>query len=99
MLGVLNGLFYNLGETLIDPTLVIAAFISRLSDSALWVGLILPLLDGSWFLPQLYVSGFLQSQPRKLPFYRKTAVVRAFAWIGVTASVFFIHRPSTLLVV
>jgi hypothetical protein len=98
-LGVLNGLFYNLGETLIDPTLVIAAFISRLSDSALWVGLILPLLDGSWFLPQLYVSGYLQSQPRKLTFYRYTAVVRGLAWIGVTASVFFIGHPSLLLAV
>lgn len=98
-LGVLNGLLYFLGGTLIDPTLVIAAFISHLSDSALWVGLILPLLDGSWFLPQLYVSGFLQSQPRKVPFYRYTAIVRSLAWMAVTASVFFIGQPTILLVV
>ncbi|MEK6574531.1 MAG: hypothetical protein AABZ58_09495, partial [Chloroflexota bacterium] len=56
-LGVLNGLFFLLGETLIDPTLVIATFVSHLTASALWVGLIVPLLDGTWFLPQLWVSG------------------------------------------
>jgi hypothetical protein len=30
-LGVVNGLFFVLGETLIDPTLVLAAFVTRLT--------------------------------------------------------------------
>lgn len=96
-LGVLNGLFFLLGETLIDPTLVIAAFVSRLTTSALWVGLVVPLLDGAWFLPQLWVSGYLQSQPRKMPLYRSTAVVRSIAWSLLTASIFLVKEPAWLL--
>lgn len=95
-LGVLNGLFFVLGETLIDPTLVIAAFVSRLTGSALWVGIVAAMLDYSWFLPQLWVSGYLQSQPRKLPLYRSTAVVRAISWIAITGAIFFV-RDTTLL--
>lgn len=96
-LGVLNGLFFLLGETLIDPTLVIAAFVSHLTGSALWVGLVVPLLDGSWFLPQLWVSGYLQSQPRKMPLYKQTAVARSIAWSLLTASIFVLREPRWLL--
>ncbi|MBM4425292.1 MAG: MFS transporter [Chloroflexi bacterium] len=96
-LGVFNGLFFILGETLIDPTLVIAAFVSRLTDSALWVGLVMPLLDGAWFLPQLWVSGYLQSQPHKMNLYRQTAVARSIAWTLLTVSVFTIRDSNWLL--
>lgn len=98
-LGVLNGLFFVLGETLIDPTLVIAAFVSRLTGSALWVGFVAAMLDYSWFLPQLWVSGYLQSQPYKMPVYRHTAVIRAGSWIALTASIFFIRDNNWLFVV
>ena len=67
-LGVLNGLFVGLGEALMDPTLVQVAFVNYLSASPLLVGLVVPLRDGTWYLPQLWVSSHLQSQPHKLPY-------------------------------
>lgn len=96
-LGVLNGLFFGLGETLIDPTLVVAAFISHLTHSDLWVGLVVPILDYTWFLPQFWVSGYLQSQPHKMPLYKLTAYIRAAAWVSLTAAIFFLRQPGLLL--
>jgi hypothetical protein len=98
-LGVANGIFFFLGETLIDPTLVIAAFISRITQSALWVGFAALTLDYAWFLPQLWVSGYLQSQPHKMPLYRLTSIIRAGSWVILTASIFIIREPGWLLLV
>ena len=65
-LGVMNGLLYITAETVMDPTLVMVAFLSHLTNSPLLLGLVLPIRDGAWSLPQLWVSGYLQSVPHKL---------------------------------
>ncbi len=96
-LGVINGLFFFFAETLMDPTLVLVAFVSRLTGSALWLGLIVPLRDASWFLPQLWVSGYLQSWPRKLRLYQYMAVVRLVVWTGLVVAVFVMKPPDWLL--
>lgn len=62
-LGVINGALFTLAETLMDPTLVMVAFVSALTSSPLLIGLIVPLRNTGWFLPQLYVSTFLESVP------------------------------------
>ncbi len=97
--GVLNGAFYITGETLMEPTLVLASFVSRLTDSPLWIGMIVPLRDGSWFLPQLWVSSFLQSEPRKLPYYRNMALVRALPWLAMTLVVLTVRDPLWTLII
>ncbi len=97
VLGVLNGLFFTLAETLIDPTLVLVAFVSRLTDSPILIGLVAPLRDGGWFLPQVWLSGYVQSLPHKLGLYRRTALLRAGAWAAMAAAVFVIRDPGWLL--
>ncbi len=97
-LGVANGLLFTLAETLMDPTLVLVAFIGHLTHSPLWLGLVTPLRDGAWFLPQLWVSGYLQSQPLKLRLYQWMAVARVFAWGGLALAAFFVRDPRWLLV-
>jgi len=97
-LGVANGLLFTLGETLLDPTLVLAVFISDLTPSPIWLGLLTPLRDGGWFLPQLWVSGFLQSWPRKIRLYRWVSIVRAVSWILMTLAVLFIRDPVWTLI-
>lgn len=98
-LGVANGVFFGIGETLVDPTLVMAAFISHLTHSDVWVGLVAPLLDYTWFLPQFWVAGYSQTQAYKLPLYKATAYLRGAAWVVLTASIFFFREPTLLLVV
>ncbi|MEK7278631.1 MAG: hypothetical protein AAB427_14860, partial [Chloroflexota bacterium] len=96
-LGVINGLCFFFAETLMDPTLVLVAYVSHLTGSALWLGLIVPLRDASWFLPQLWVSGFLQNWPRKIRLYRYMAVARMAVWSALVLAVFTIRSPLWML--
>jgi hypothetical protein len=95
--GVLNGFSYLTAETLLDPTLVIVAFLSYLTDSPLLLGLVLPIRDGAWSLPQLWVSGYLQSKAYKLSFYRQMSYLRIVTWVVIALTINFIREPHLLL--
>ncbi len=97
-LGVANGMLFTLGETLLDPTLVLVIFLSHLTQSPIFLGLVLPIRDGLWALPQLWVSGYLQGQPRKLPLYRKMSIVRVCSWALILASIAIIRNPTWSLI-
>jgi MFS family permease len=97
VLGVVNGALFQLADTLSDPTLVIVAVVAHLSASPLLIGLVVPLRFIVWYLPQLWVSGFVQSWPRKLPLYRSMALVRGLLWIGLVAGVFWLDSRAGLL--
>ncbi len=96
-LGVLNGLFFTTAETLINPGLVLVAFVGALTQSPLLIGLVSPLRDGGWYLPQLWVSGYLQSRPLKLELYRRAAIVRIIAWAAMALAVLLVRDPGWLL--
>lgn len=96
-LGVVNGVLFILAETLMDPTLVLVAFISRLTQSSILLGLVVPLKDSAWALPQLWVSGYLQNQRYKLTFYRRTSGVRMACWALIAVAINFVHDPQYLL--
>ena len=98
-LGVLNGAFFNLSSALLDPSLVLSWFVSQLTTSNFLIGLIVPIQNGGWFLPQLVVSSYLQRRQRKLPFYAYMAGVRVTIWGLMTLAVFLIEDPAVLLVV
>lgn len=97
-LGVANGLLYITAETLMDPTLVMVAFLSHLTQSPLLLGLVLPIRDGAWSLPQLYVSGYLQNIPHKLTIYRSVSILRVATWITLALIINLVHNPKTLLI-
>ncbi len=96
-LGVTNGILFTFAETLIDPSLVLVAFVSQLTASPILIGLVTPLRDGAWYLPQLWVSGWLQSQPYKLRLYRFVGVVRVVLWTGMTLAAFSLREAGGLL--
>jgi len=97
-LGVFNGLFFTLADTLMDSSLVIVAFVGHLTQSTFWLGLVVPLRDGGWFLPQLWTSGYLQSQPRKLRLYGQMAGVRLIALISLVLAILGLRDRTWLLV-
>ncbi len=97
MLGVVNGLLVGLGEALMDPTLVQVAFVNHLSASPLLVGLVVPMRDGIWYLPQLWVSSHLQSQPHKLPYYARMSVVRTASLTLLCVAALTMRNPVWLL--
>lgn len=96
-LSLVNGGLYVFAETLIDPNLVLILFASRLTDSNLLLGAISALSSGGWFLPQLFVSGWLQTKPRKIEVYRRSSFIRIAAWLFLAAVLWFVRQPVLLL--
>ncbi len=97
-LGVVNGVLYILSETLLDPTLVLIAYLSHLTQSPILLGILLPLRDGAWALPQLWVATFLPAIPRKITYYQKLSVVRILSWGSIALVINFVNDPSVVLV-
>ena len=97
-LGVLNGILFNIAEALMDPTLVLVAFISQLSPLALLIGLILPLRDSLWAIPQLWMASYIQSLPRKIDLCRKITVFRIICWISLVLEINLIKDYNHLLI-
>ncbi len=75
--GVVNGAMFIFAETLLDPNLVLAWFLSRLEAPNLLLALVPPMRDGLWFLPQLFVSQGMRNRVYYLGLYRQMALVRA----------------------
>ncbi|MBI3360672.1 MAG: MFS transporter [Chloroflexi bacterium] len=98
-LGVANGAAFQLADTLSDSTLVMVAFVAHLAVSPILIGLVVPLRNAGWYLPQLWVSGLVQNWRRKLPLYGRMAVLRAALWITLVSSVFWLTDRLWLLVV
>jgi MFS family permease len=82
ILGVVNGVLFNLAEALIGGTTVLPLFISNLTASKVLVGLAGTMSQAGWYMPQLIVAGFIEHAPRKKPVYVWAGVVRfAAIWI------------------
>lgn len=97
-LGVLNGALFQFSRALVDPALVLTWFVSELTQSSFLIGLVVPLTKGGWFLPQMFVSGYLQRRPRKLPFYVATGAVRLACWAMLAGLTWLVSDRDTLLV-
>jgi Major Facilitator Superfamily len=98
--GVANGAMLMLGDTLIHPSLVLALFVSQISNSNLLVGLVPAISTAVWFLPQLVAAAFVQGRERLLPFAVVSTALRALsvAILGVVGFVVGDRNPHTLLV-
>ena len=96
-LGVFNGAAFQLGESLIDPSVVLTWFVSHLTASNFLIGLVVPLGDAGWFLPQLLFSARIQQMERKMPVYGLFALIRIIAWTILAATVWWVDEPHLLL--
>jgi len=79
-LGVFNGIVFNIGSAFVDPATVLPSFVSRLTDSAVAVGLISAIGLGGWYLPQLFAASYAQPRPYKRPLYILATLLRAIGW-------------------
>lgn len=98
--GIANGALLMLADTIIHPTIVLALFVSQISNSNLLVGLVPAIATGVWFLPQLFSAAIVQGRERQLPYAIWSNVVRTLA-IGLFGALGFIigdRNPSFLLV-
>ncbi len=98
-LGVFNGAAFVFAETLIAADLVLTNFVGKLTTSNFLIGLVVPLRDAGWYLPQLFVSSYLQYRDRMLPIYRIMAALRSIVWLGLALTLFVVRDPIMLLLV
>lgn len=94
ILGVLNGVAFQVGFSFSHPSTVFVTFATRLIDSELGAGLVGMIAGAGWFLPQLLVVGYLESQPYKMPIYRFTSMLRLFSWALMMISILAFIRIS-----
>jgi MFS family permease len=97
-LGVFNGAAFCLAEALIDPPLVLTWFVSQITSSNLLAGLVAPLGNAGWFLPQIFISARIQRMEHKMPSYTLSAVIRIVIWILLITTVWIVDDPQVLLV-
>jgi MFS family permease len=100
VLGIFNGGTFIFAESLMSMDTVLTWFVQQLGGSNFLIGLVGPMRDAGWFLPQLFVSHPLQRKPFKLPLYRRAAAVRIVAWLVWTVATFLLagHYPALLLI-
>jgi len=96
-LNVANGALFNFAERLIDPPVILPRFVSNYTSSNLLIGLAGPLGTAGWLLPQIFVSTRVQRMPLKKPAYIFAAIVRTFAWLALSATVWVIVDSPALV--
>jgi MFS family permease len=99
LMGLLNGIAFQVAETMIDSSLVLPWLISQLTHSNFLIGLSGPIRNAGWFLPQLLVSGDVQRRERKLVIYQVFAVVRGLSFGLLTLATWLLGsgHPAWLL--
>ena len=99
-LGVINGGLFVFAEALMSIDTVLTWFVQQLGGSNFLIGLVGPMRDAGWFLPQLFISHRLQREPLEMPLYRRAAAVRSIAWLVWTIATFVLAANySALLLV
>jgi predicted MFS family arabinose efflux permease len=96
-LGMANGSLYMLAETLVDASLVLTWFLARLAAPNILIGLVVPLRDAGWFLPQLFVAPYLGRLRYKMPTYASAALIRGMAWMAMAVVVLTQRNPTVLI--
>jgi MFS family permease len=96
-LHTLNGVLIALSETMTDISLIMTALVSQLTTSSVLIGLLAPMRDTGWFLPQLFISNLVERAPRKIVFYQVVTFFRVGGWMALVACLFLIEDRTTLL--
>ncbi len=90
LLGVTNGVLFNLAEALIGGTTVLPIFISTLTASKVLIGLSGTMGNAGWLMPQLVVANLIQHLKRKKPIYIWAGVVRIICIWAIALMVAFL---------
>jgi len=97
-LGLFNGAAFRFAEVLVDPPLVLTWFVSQLTTSNLLIGMVAPVGNAGWFLPQIFFSTRIQRMKRKMPAYSLSAVIRTVVWLLLATAVWLVDDFRLLLI-
>ncbi|GIX07564.1 MAG: hypothetical protein KatS3mg115_1967 [Candidatus Poribacteria bacterium] len=95
LLGIANGALVRVGMALIEPSLVLSAFLYQATGSNTLVGLLGALAQAGNLWPQIFVSSWIEHRERKLPFYTRLLFVRLFVLLFMAAAMAYGGRHPT----
>jgi MFS family permease len=95
ILGVVNGVLFNLAEAMIGGTTVLPIFISNLTDSKVLIGLAGTMGNAGWFMPQMVVASQIEHVKRKMPLYVSSGLVRMGSMWAIAVLVALAGHTST----
>ena len=91
--------WFGLGLVFASTTTLLPEFVSRLTGSAVLVGLIISLTEGAWRAPQLLFANRLANKPRKKVYLTRAGLVgRPMYLVFALALVLGVTRVPTLAV-
>jgi MFS family permease len=79
----LNGLCFPTAGRILGAGLLLTWFVSDLTASAFWVGLIVPIQYGLALAAQPVVAEWLTGKPRRAPYYTAQSLFRAALWCSL----------------
>ncbi|MDI6809163.1 MAG: MFS transporter [Candidatus Eisenbacteria bacterium] len=97
LLGVLNGIFFNVSGVFLSASTVVPLFVSHLTDSKVLIGLAGSIENIGWYLPQIVVAGLTLHHSRQLRIYKNAAYFRIVAFSLLVLSAFILPQRSPTL--
>ncbi|MYG00208.1 MFS transporter [Candidatus Poribacteria bacterium] len=94
---ILQGTFMRINLAFVDASTVLSAFIYKLTQSDIMVGLTGSMMAAGWMWPQLLVSNLLEHRQRKMPYYALGMSVRVLAWLAISYYTIRIGSESPIL--
>ena len=93
--GMLDGGLYGVGIGFGSFIAVLPLFVSRMTDSALLIGLIPAIHGAGWQLPQLLTAGWVSRAKRVKPLVLWATIHERVPYLGLAAVAFFLRvSPS-----
>lgn len=90
LVGLVDGGFFGLGIGFGSFAAILPLFVSRLTDSALLIGLIPAIHGAGWQLPQLFAAGYTSRAKRVKPLVLLATVHERVPFLGLAAVAWFI---------
>lgn len=78
-----DGTNFSLGSAFVDATTVLPAFVSTLTQSPLLIGLVSTIRSFGYFVPQIFVAGYIEKLPMKKPFMMRAGLVMRLGVLGL----------------
>lgn len=97
----LDGSLFFFGLSFISASTIAPLFVSKLTDSALAIGLLAAIAQAGWYLPQVFTANLVERLPRKKPVVVKLGLFleRLPVWVLVVAALLATTAPELALVV
>jgi len=93
-LGLIQGSFMRLAHTFVEGSTILSAFVLRLTNSSVMVGLVGSMMSAGWMLPQLFISNLIEHRSYKKPFYILGYSIRLTAWSSILLFILIISDSN-----